>query len=668
IYHLDHAWLPGGFAGVDVFFVISGFVVTGAMEGRGQDRFWGFIADFYARRLARIIPALVLTLVVTTLLDVLFIPESWLSSLDVTLGLSAFFGLSNWVLQKGQETYFTPRVDFNPYLHTWSLGVEEQFYLLAPLLLFFALKPARSVWRLGGVSILFVLALTSLGMSIDATSQMPPWAFYSIFTRFFELASGVLLYLLTRGKNAGKVHVFPRLGAAIGLTLVLAAFGWADDSRMPWPFSVLPVGGALLLIGSVSTKAKDPVRRVLSASPLVWLGRQSYALYLWHWPVDVVFRWTLGLDSLIHRGLAVLLALLLAASSTSWIEQPLRHAKFLERRPRLIRILFFLSLILAGAWLSSTLFDHRSKFSLSQVSRHQYDWYVLDRMRSSALGLGQCRVEMQKLPLSFGALRRYAPRDCQHGKSPRTLFVIGDSHALMLLAMLDQASAELGLRINVISLEGCPYFDFRTLFSTRELHCREHFAPLRRYLLEEGRPGDLILMASLMLTRYADQNERYPIPDMKAYLYGSGYQATIREVLDEVKETIQIYREHGLGVILWAPPPLFKAPTFRCMDWFNRHNPICEGGAEMPKEELESLRGPILNEMKKIAGPDISIFDAFSRLCPDAMCRAVAPNGRPLFFDGDHMSRYGNELIYPDFRALLEQLGVRPEPNQPGTP
>lgn len=88
----------------------------------------------------------------------------------------------------------------------------------------------------------------------------------------------------------------------------------------------------------------------------------------------------------------------------------------------------------------------------------------------------------------------------------------------------------------------------------------------------------------------------------------------------------------------------------------------------MPKEELESLRGPILNEMKKIAGPDISIFDAFSRLCPDAMCRAVAPNGRPLFFDGDHMSRYGNELIYPDFRALLEQLGVRPEPNQPGNP
>ena len=107
LYHLDHAYLPGGFAGVDIFFVISGFVVTGAMAGRAHDRFLEFIADFYARRLARIIPALVLTLTVTTLLDVFFMPESWLSSQDVTLGLSAFFGVSNWVLQRGQETYFT---------------------------------------------------------------------------------------------------------------------------------------------------------------------------------------------------------------------------------------------------------------------------------------------------------------------------------------------------------------------------------------------------------------------------------------------------------------------------------------------------------------------------------------------------------------------------------
>ncbi|MEY4685430.1 MAG: hypothetical protein RLZ25_1889 [Pseudomonadota bacterium] len=661
IYHLDHAWLPGGFTGVDVFFVISGFVVTGAMEDRGQDRFWGFIADFYARRLARIIPALVLTLTITSLLDVLFIPVSWLSDRDETLGLAAFFGISNWVLQQGQETYFTPRVDYNPYLHTWSLGVEEQFYLLAPLLLFFALKPARSVWRLGGVSILFVLALTSLGMSIDATSQMPPLAFYSIFTRFFELATGVLLFLLTRGKQASKFQVFGRLSGFVGIFLILTALGWADESRMPWPFALIPVVGTLLLIGGAQLEPKGLVRRILATSPGVWLGKRSYALYLWHWPVDVVLRWTVGLESVSSRMLAIVVSILLAAISSAWIEKPLRHHPFLEQRPPVVRILFFLALVGAGAWFSKLLFDHRARFSFSQVARHDHDWYMYYRMRSPALGSGQCAVKLEKKSLAFGQLTRYEPEDCRQGKSKRTLFVVGDSHALMLAGLFDQASSEFGLRVNLLSLEGCPYLNFRTLLKDREPECRGHYEPLKDYLLQEGRPGDVILMANLMLMRYADQNERYPIPDMAAYLYGGQFLQQAPKVYAEISEILRAYRNRGLKIMLWAPPPIFKSPSFRCSDWFNRQNPICEGGLEMQREELEALREPILLQMHQLEGPAITVLDAFPILCPEPICRVKAPNGRPLFFDGDHLSRYGNEVIYPTFKALLGQMGVHPE-------
>ena len=668
VYHLDHAYLPGGFTGVDVFFVISGFVVTGAMAGRANDRFFGFIADFYARRLARIIPALVLTLVVATLLDVLFMPVSWLSNQDESLGLAAFFGLSNWLLQEGQETYFTPRLDYNPFLHTWSLGVEEQFYLLAPILLFLALKSSSSRGRSAAVSMLFLLALASLGFSVDATSRLPPVAFYSIFSRFFELTAGVLLYLLTATSHRLKGDQFSRVSGWIGVSLILLSMGWADETQMPWPFALLPVLGALLLIGGVRTAAEDVVRRTLASPPLVWLGKRSYALYLWHWPVDVVFRWTLGLESRVTQGVAILISVLLAAISTAWIEKPLRHHPVLEQKPRAVRILFFLSLVLVGAWLSQQLFDHRARLSLSQISRHQNDWYVLGRMRSPALGSGQCKVEIQKFPLSFGAMRRYEPVSCQQGKSPRTLFVIGDSHALMLLGILDQASAELGLRVNVLSFEGCTYIDFRTRFSDREPRCREHFEPLKQFLLEESRPGDLILMASLMLTRYVDQNERYPITDMPSHLYGPGYQADKKNVSEEIKWTLETYRDRGLGVILWAPSPIFKAPSFRCMDWFNRLNPICEGGLETPREELEVLRAPILDNMHQLEGPGVTVFDAFPILCPDSICRVTAQNGRPLFFDGDHLSRYGNEVIYPAFKTLLGRLGVQPEPLKSGSP
>ena len=668
VYHLDHALLPGGFIGVDVFFVISGFVVTGAMAGRANELFSGFIADFYARRLARIIPALVLTLCVTTGLDVLFMPESWLSSQDVTLGLSAFFGISNWFLQKGQESYFTPRVDFNPYLHTWSLGVEEQFYLLAPILLFFALKASSPRSRSSGRAIFFALLLASLGFSIDATSRMPTVAFYSIFSRFFELATGVLLYLLTDRSISPKWARWSGLSGGLGLILILWALGFADEARMPWPFALVPVLGALLLIGGARTAPKDPVRQILAAPPWVWIGQRSYALYLWHWPVDVVFRWTVGLESIPSKGLAILISLILAAISTACIEKPLRHPPFLAQTPRVIGILFFLTLVLGGAGFSKMLFDHRPRFSLSQVSRHEHDWYVYYRMRSPALGAGQCTVRMQKIALDFGELRRFEPEGCRQGKSTRTLYVVGDSHALMLAAMLDQASADLGVRVNLLSLEGCPYLNFRTLLKDREPECRAHYAPLKAYLLREGRPGDLILMANLMLMRYADQNQRYPVTDMAASLYGGDFPRQSPKVYAEIAETLEGYRHRGLQLILWAPPPIFKAPHFRCADGFNRQNPICEGGLEMPRDELEALRAPILSQMHQLEGPGIRVFDAFPILCPASVCRMKASDGRPLFFDGDHLSRYGNEVIYPAFKTLLKQLGVQPEPLNPGTP
>jgi peptidoglycan/LPS O-acetylase OafA/YrhL len=667
-YHLDHSYLPGGFTGVDVFFVISGFVVTGAMEGRTRDRLFGFMADFYARRLARIVPALVLTLGVTILLDVLFIPVSWLSNQNVTLGLSAFFGVSNWVLQKGQETYFTPRLDYDPYLHTWSLGVEEQFYLLAPLMLFFVLRSDRQELRPWVTGLLLILAFASLGFAAFTTSSMPTLAFYSVFSRFFELAAGVLLYLMTSGVNNPNSGRFDKWTAGFGLALIVLSFWRADETQMPWPCALMPVFGALLLIGGARLEPRDPLRRLLSAQPCVWLGKRSYALYLWHWPVDVVLRWTTGLESISARICAILISLLLAAMSTALIEKPLRHHPALERWPRMGRIYFFLALVIAGAGISNFLFDHRARLSLSQVSRHEYDWYAGHRMFAPKLGVRQCAVKINEVPLPFGSVTQFLPERCSEGESKTALYVVGDSHALMLAPSLEQASAELGLRVNLLSLEGCPYLNFRNPLKEREPRCQKHFEPLKRYLLEEGRSGDLILIANLMLMRFADQNQRYPIPDMQAYLYGGNYAERAQVVHAEIEALLRVYQEKGLRVILWAPPPIYKAPTFRCSDWFNRHNPICEGDGQMSQHELGALRGPILAEMKRLEESGVTVFDAFPILCPEETCRVMAPNGRPLFFDGDHLSRYGNEVIYPAFKAILVRSGVQPVPPKPKTP
>ena len=135
-YHLHPSLLPGGFAGVDLFFVISGFVVTASLAGHRGESLVSFLGRFYARRLARIAPALLAMLMPTTVAYVFLVPRAWLSGITESVGKAAFWGFSNWTLGAQSETYFAPRAEFNPYLHTWSLGVEEQFYLIAPLLLF----------------------------------------------------------------------------------------------------------------------------------------------------------------------------------------------------------------------------------------------------------------------------------------------------------------------------------------------------------------------------------------------------------------------------------------------------------------------------------------------------------------------------------------------------
>ncbi len=174
LYHLHGVWLPGGYGGVDIFFVISGFVVASSLAASKVDSFAGFLGEFYARRLARILPALVAVLISTALMSTLFIPKAWLSEFADSTARYAFFGLSNLIMQNNADTYFAPRAEFNPFTHTWSLGVEEQYYLLAPLFVYFWLRAyrrgqtQRAHWAIG---ILALFMVSSLALCIWLTNS-----------------------------------------------------------------------------------------------------------------------------------------------------------------------------------------------------------------------------------------------------------------------------------------------------------------------------------------------------------------------------------------------------------------------------------------------------------------------------------------------------------------
>ena len=326
VYHAIPAALPGGFTGVDIFFVISGYLISGILQDSlARGRF--SLAHFYARRIRRIFPALALVLAATLAyaLLVLLPQERALLGRDAAGGAFFVANLVFWA----EIGYFDRDAAAKPLLHLWSLGVEEQFYLLWPLLLW-------GLHRCGGVRLwpILLLAGASLATSLILTPLDPAAAFYSPLTRLWELALGAALACWARARPAPH----PRANAASIAGLALIALSLATvraDPGFPGWQALLPTLGAALLIAAGPGAWVN--RRVLALRPMVWVGLISYPLYLWHWPL-------LSYAHIIHQGrplkpllLAVLMGAALALAWATWrfLETPIRTGSWRNPVPTL---------------------------------------------------------------------------------------------------------------------------------------------------------------------------------------------------------------------------------------------------------------------------------------------------------------------------------------------
>ena len=315
IYHAAPAALPGGFTGVDFFFVISGFLISGILQDAlGAGRF--SLADFYARRIRRIFPALALVLAATLAygLVVLLPGERALLGRDAAGGAFFVANLTFWA----EIGYFDREAATKPLLHLWSLGVEEQFYLLWPLVLW-------ALHRCGGVRLwpILLLAGLSLAASLALTPLDPAAAFYSPFTRLWELALGAALAWMARARPAPLPQANAASLAGLALIILSLAAARAGPGFPGWQ-ALLPTLGAALLIAAGPAAWVN--RRVLALRPMIWVGLISYPLYLWHWPL-------LSYAHIVHQGrplkpllLAALVAAAVALAWATWrfLETPIR--------------------------------------------------------------------------------------------------------------------------------------------------------------------------------------------------------------------------------------------------------------------------------------------------------------------------------------------------------
>jgi peptidoglycan/LPS O-acetylase OafA/YrhL len=637
VYHADYLpWLPGGFTGVDMFFVISGFVISQSLSERTTAGFTDFLLTFYRRRVLRLLPALLLVLVVSFVVSAMLLPQVWLSEQNNRTGMAAFLGLSNVVLAFNSDTYFSPSVDLNPYLHTWSLGVEEQFYLLFPGIWYLWLRHRARVPALW--TLLPLLGLASLMISALQSARDPLAAFYLLPSRFWELAAGALLYQLLRCRPQQSLPS----GATVvlmmaGSSLLLVGFLYAETTQFPLPWALATVAGTLLMITALVLPRSGGVplpHRLLQSRPVRYVGRLSYSLYLWHWPVAVFIRWTCGFELLAVQLAYPLVVLALAAASYHWIEVPIRAGRgALQQRTWVTAAAALATVVVAmlGArWVS----ENAERVSISRTA-DTYTWMAY-RHAPPASAL---------------------PIDAPHLQG-RQLFVLGDSHTAAYRTLLRQVSVQLGVTVIEHEHGGCGVV---RLIGADPAECADRREAALREIEAAAKPGDMVLLASLRMPELAGRDWASDPAATWAAVFAEldpGHQAAAMASAHAVLPRLQAA---GLQVVIDAPKPLFKAPANRCSDSFNRSNPICAPGLSVPSAQLQALRAGQMVQLAQLQAhyPMLTIWDPFPLLCPGATCSAFDEKGLPLYFDADHLSGHGNRVLADDFIELLLQVWAR---------
>lgn len=433
-YHAFPWLVPGGFAGVDIFFVISGYLITGIIRREMVEKRFS-LANFYARRILRIFPALIVVVLATFMLGWFTLPVNEMEALGANIEGAAAF-IENFVLHEQIVGYFDPGAERLPLLHLWSLGIEEQYYIVWPAALWLISRwPARSVL------IVAALALGSFVLCVLTPSLDSARAFYSPTTRGWELLAGALLALWSLDGSRVAGRQFENTLAVVGLSGIACAF-WAISGRSPWPglATLVPVLAAMALIATVGTPIH---RRFLSTRPMVFIGLISYPLYLWHFPLIAFAKLNAGgaVPALAMCGLLVL-SFLLAWLTYHFVERPVRFGKSaisLRVTPLVVAMV--------GTWL----------IGISAVSTRGLPIRFPQSIRGFMLSGAETSIHWRrgKCLLLLQPASDFAPECAGHGGRP-LLLIWGDSYGGALYPGLLRFAAERGYDVAQYTASACP--------------------------------------------------------------------------------------------------------------------------------------------------------------------------------------------------------------------
>jgi len=442
VFHARIPWCKGGLLGVDVFFVLSGFLITGLLRrrllgGSGLD----FI-DFYARRIRRLLPASSAVLVLSILGGMVFCaPLLSREFADSAFNTALYVG--NFWIAIQQKGYLATESEANPFLHYWSLAVEEQFYLVWPLLLWAIHRFTPS--RRGAFRVIGLVALSSFALCLLITFSFSRiWSFFLPATRAWEFAAGALVALARERPSRWMQQIRSPLPGWLGLAVLVGLLPFYPSNRHPGIVTLVPVAATLLVLAFPGPAPFGAIR-LLGCRAFLWIGRMSYSWYLVHWPLLVFMRVSSPEDGWQTSVPTVLAALGVAWTLHHLVENPVRHMDVLaSRRWSWVPLLLALSALPMGAaWIWKSSNEHLL------ASPSQSD--LLAASRSSSLS-SRCLLDYDEAN----------PRRCSQGavggKGP-LIYLFGDSHAAHWIPAIAEAAASMDGRLVVHAKSACPVVD-----------------------------------------------------------------------------------------------------------------------------------------------------------------------------------------------------------------
>jgi peptidoglycan/LPS O-acetylase OafA/YrhL len=629
LFHANPGLLPGGYVGVDVFFVISGYLICSILlEDLAAGRF--SLLRFYERRVRRIAPALLLVCLACLPFAALWMLPSELSRFGRSL-LNALLMVSNFELWD-DVGYFAPKSELKPLLHTWTLSVEEQFYLVFPLMLFFLRRCSDRT----GFLVIGAVALASFALTWPMARLDPIGNFYLPFTRFFELALGALLAI----HGVDRIALPARLRAGLAMTGLVAIIGscflFSSIPHYPGPLTLVPCLGALLVIAFGSDDSL--AGRLLRLRPVVGIGLISYSLYLWHQPVFAFARLR-SLEDLSPAAYSLLIALIFGLSICSYllVERPFRNVRRFGRR----------SLFVLSGSLASLLIATSIVFS----STHGF--------RSRDPGLAAIRE------ISFGiaeACNGQILPECATGPKP-TMAVLGDSFAMHLVDGLKASMPEDGGGLMQLHMGKCAFIEtlapvLPDMAEAWPLDCMRHTAKVKAFLA--ATPSfRTVVVASQFRTYLQD----YQLMTPEGEVIETDYQ----RVLEAVEATLERLRQQGLKPVVFAPPPRSGRDAGLCLSrtrLLGLSNDIC--ALQRPEQRrYDAMASRLMADLAR----RFPVASLENYLCDEQRCRVVDA-GVPLYRDDGHLSRQGSIHLGRSlhlFTALqgIAERGCMPGPGEP---